>query len=299
MTRRIAQFAVAAAVAATAGFVAASCGSSPSTPTPVPSAPQQQVPQPGPVNTAPVIHSVTSAVARTEVDTDVTVTADVSDAETTNDKLVFTWSATAGQITGSGPTVTFRLPKDAVLTPVNVTVSLQVTENYTDAGVAKQNTATATSTPLLVHDSKQELGDMGVKFLVDLFGNSNVAPSACLVDFSDSCQGKSKEFGDITNNRANFHIYSANASVGVVTFAGPAATATNAEVDLPCEFHDHNFPSGKDGDSTGTRILTAVYQQDRWWLCESSFSGSCGSCVVIGGRRMTMEEFFMAGLKDR
>lgn len=297
MTRQIVHISVAAALAATAGLIAAACGSSPSNPTPVPAAPQQQAPQAA--NAPPVIKSVSTAVTRTEVDTDVTVTADVSDAETSVDKLVFTWSATAGQITGSGPSVTFRLPKDAVTTPVNVTVSLQVTENYTDNGVAKQNTATASATPLLVHDSKQELGDMGEKFLVDLFGNSNIAPSACLVDFADSCQGKAKEFSDITNNRANFRITSASATVQQVKFDGPATSAVTAEADLHCEFRDHNFPTNKDGVSSGLCILSAVYQNDRWWLCESSFDGSCGSCVIIGGRRMTMEEFFMAGIKDR
>lgn len=299
MTRRIAQISFAAALAAVAGLVAASCGSSPSTPTPVPAGVTSQTPG-GAVNAAPVVHSVTAAVSRTEVDTDVAIAADVTDAETPVSALVFTWTANVGQITGTGPTVTFRLPKDAVLTPVNVTVSLQVTENYTEGGVAKQNIAVGLTSPIVVHDSKQELGDMGEKFLVDLFGDSNVQPSACLVDFADSCPGKARELSDITNNRANFHIFSASATVGSVSFVGAAATAVNAEVDLPCEFHDHNFPSGKDGDSVGTCVLTAVYQQDRWWLCDSSFvNGSCGSCEVIGGRRMTMQEFFNAGIKDR
>lgn len=298
MTRRIAQLSVAAAVAAAAGLMAASCGSSPSTPTPVAPAPQQQAPQP--VNAPPVIHGVTTSVTRAEVNTDVTVTADVSDAETSVDKLVFTWTATAGQITGSGPSVTFRLPKDAVLTPVKVTVSLQVTENYTEAGVAKQNTANASASPLLVHDSKQELSDMALKFLIDLFGNSNVSPSDCVVDFSDSCPGKAAEFSDITTNRKEFRIDDVSATVSNVEFNAPADSATFAWITAPCDIHDHNFETGKNGDSVGSCDLTAVYQQDRWWLCDSNFDhGDCGSCLVAAGQKMTLREFLLAGLKDR
>lgn len=298
MTRRIAQLAAGTVAAATFAFAAMSCGSSPSTPTPVPIAPKQQAPAVN--NAAPVINSVTAAVARTEVNTDVTVTADVTDVETPVDKLVFTWTANAGQITGTGPTVTYRLPKDAVLTPVSVTVSVQVTENYTDNGVAKQNVTTASASPVLVHDSTQELGDMALKFLIDLFGNSNISPSACLVDFSDSCPGKQAEFDDIVTNRQEFRIYGVSATVSNVEFNAPASSATFAWITAPCDIHDHHFPNNRDGDSIGSCDLTAVYEQERWWLCQSSFDhATCGSCLVANHPKMTLREFLLSGLKDR
>jgi hypothetical protein len=34
--------------------------------------------------------------------------------------------------------------------------------------------------------------------------------------------------------------------------------------------------------STGTDQLTAVYRQDRWWLCDSDFNGSSTSPYLPG-----------------
>ena len=147
-----------------------------------------------------------------------------------------------------------------------------------------------------VHDSVAEISKMSVKFLVDDFGNSNVAPDACLVDFWDGCPGKGKELSDIKNNRANFLLLGATATVNSVTFNGDR---TFADVTVACAFHDRHLPTGLEGTSSGNCLLTAVYQQNRWWLCDSSFSGTCGSCASpsMAGRRMTMEEFFMAGIR--
>ena len=115
---------------------------------------------------------------------------------------------------------------------------------------------------------------MAVSFLVDKFGNSNVPPGACLVDFSDNCSGKSAELEDIEHNRKTFVILAAEARVMSVEI-NPERTV--GWVTAACTFQDREIANGKVGISRGDCQLTAVYEKDRWWLCSSSFSATSGS----------------------
>ncbi len=227
------------------------------------------------VNTPPVINSITIP-ARAEVDTDVPVTASVQDAETPISNLTFVWTASAGAFSGSGPSVTWRLPKGSVATPINVTMSLEVIEHYQDmdpAGhpITKTNDVKASATPIAVDDSPTEITNMAVTFLVTYFGDSTVSPAACLVDFSDSCQGKADELSDIIANRATFVIHSAVAHVASIQFD---AAMDFANIDAPCTFHDQRLDNGQLGTSDGQCLLTAVYQNQRWWLCDSHYQSN-------------------------
>lgn len=262
--RRLALAAVVAALAACNGTV--------------PPAPTPPITQPPPIvhvaNTPPTIKSITIPVARAEVDQDVTVTAEVEDAETPVDQLQYKWSANAGTFSGDGRSVTWRLAKGSAATPVDVTMALTVTERYQDvddAGkpITRVNTATQNSaTSLRVHDSVAELSKIGVRFLVDYFGNSNVSPEACLVDFWDGCRGKSDELSDIRNNRATLTQLYADAHVSTITFND---SKTEAEMWVACTFRARDKATGVEGGVTGDCYLSAVYQQGRWWLCDSNF----------------------------
>jgi hypothetical protein len=272
-------------------LAAGSCGAPPpSGPTP-PSLP----PPPSP-NTAPQIQSLTVSVSRVEVDTDVDVTAVVSDAETPVEQLGYEWSASVGSFSGTGRAVKWRLPKDAAQTPMNVTFTLTVTEPYQALEgttiVTRQHRVPRESDPVRVHDSRAEVSKMVLTFLVDYFGNSSVSPDACVVDFSDTCPGKEEERRDIETNRREFFIFSATASVASISFNG---AMTASEVAAPCEFRDRHLSDGREGTSRGTCVLTAIYHDNRWWLCTSRFFGTCGSCIM-GTRPMTMREFFLSGL---
>jgi hypothetical protein len=257
------------------------CGGPPAGPTPPPPPP----PPPVVVNTAPVIRSIRVAASRVEVDQDVDVTAEVEDAETNPDQLTYEWTATAGTFTGSGRSVTWRLPKGATETPVNVTVSLVVVERYTEVAnslvLTRENRVTQSAAPFRAHDSDAELRQISIEFLVYLFGNSSVTPPACLVDFSDSCQGKQAELQDIENNRRTFVILSAHATVASVSISGDRMSA---DVIAPCTFRDREIATGREATSTGDCYLTAVYERERWWLCSSSF--------LNGSRQVSMFEYF-------
>jgi hypothetical protein len=92
------------------------CGESPSGPGPI-----NPPPPPPPVNAPPVIESITTSVSRTEVDTEVTVTAAVRDTETPVSQLAFAWSADGGTFNGAGASVTWRVAKGAT-TPVEYAI---------------------------------------------------------------------------------------------------------------------------------------------------------------------------------
>lgn len=248
---------------------------------PSPPAPPAQAP-PNVVHTPPVIRSVTVATTRAEVDQDVAVTAVVEDAETPVDALTFVWTTDAGSVIGTGPAVTWRLSKGAATTPLDVTISLQVVERYTETNsqgqpVPRELAATAAATPFRVHDSAAEVSRIAVSFLVDKFGNSNVPAGACLVDFSDACSGKAAELQDVLHNRETFVILSAEARV---TSVSVDATRTHATVIAACTFQDRTIATGKIGISRGDCLLTAIFEAGRWWLCTSNFSATSGSGLM-------------------
>jgi hypothetical protein len=228
---------------------------------------------------------VNVAIARVEVDQDVEVVAEVEDAETPVDQLTYDWSATVGTFSGSGRTVRWRLSKGSTETPVDVTISVTVIERYTETQngivITREQRATGSATPFRAHDSEAELTKISIEFLVFLFGNSSVSPSACLVDFSDACRGKADELRDIEHNRDTFVILSAEAHVANIWIS---PDRNSAEVIAPCVFRDREIATGGEGTSRGDCFLTAVYERDRWWLCSSSF--------LNGSRQISMFEFF-------
>jgi hypothetical protein len=260
----------AAVVAAT--LVAACSGPAPVTPTPTPS-PALPVPAPA---TPPVVKAVTTGVTRVEVDQDVAVTADIEDAEKAPSQLTFIWTASVGTIQGGGPTATWRLPKGTAMTPADVVITVTVVDAYqvVENGqlVSREYRVSGNAAPFRVHDSIAEISKIAVTFLVDYFGNSNISPDDCLVDFSDDCDGKELEYEDIVMNRNDRLIYSAQAVVTDVTLTGPDA----ASVVAWCRFEDEELATGLKGVASGDCLLTAVYEQKRWWLCSSNFVADDG-----------------------
>src|SRR5262245_17855378 len=236
LRRLAAMYGCAAAVS-----LAAACGSNPIQPTPPPPGPVIPAPV---TNTAPVVSGVTVSASRAEVDQLVSVSVGVTDAETPVDTLTYNWTANVGSFVGTGRQVQYRLPKGAV-TPVNVTIAVEVVERYTDynqttgAPFTRENRVSATApSTLRVHDSPAEVSTIAVRFLVDYFGNSAISPDMCVSDFWDGCRGKQDELNDIVNNRKNFRLISAQAHVATMSFD---PTMTSADLNVYCDFHDVNL----------------------------------------------------------
>lgn len=252
-------------------------GESPTAPAPQP----QPQPPPAPVNQVPVIESVVVSTPRVEADTDVTVTATVRDAETPVDQLRFAWAADVGTFSGPGASVQWRVPR-GVATPAEHAVRLTVTEVYGTAdasGNRPQHTVSGSSPLIRVHDSPAELGALALRFLRD-FANSSVPADAAVREFSDSCAGKAAERTDIADNRRDFDILSSQLSLSSAIVRTPFS---RGDMTVRCAFSSRrrNCPAGSPASCRvgtvesveGNCNMTAVYDAQRWQLCESTFDG--------------------------
>jgi len=262
MQSRLALASTLAAVVATGGLVAAACGGSP-TVTPV-------------TNTPPVIESLAIG-ARAEADRPIQIAATVKDAETSLSQLTYTWAASpqngifsGSSISGSQALIMWRPPKGEK-TPDLYTVTLTVSEAYTSAGQAKQNSVSS-STTVHYNDSPAEMKTLGYDFLVYKFGNFNVSPAEAVSNFSDNCRGKAAELDQIETNRQDFHILGASFPAPVATLDGSLTAGT---VEGPCTFEDIPKSGPNVGHRefvSGTCLLTTVYENFRWFLCDSFFN---------------------------
>lgn len=239
------------------------CGRSPVTPA-TPFSPIQ--------NASPAITSLSVGATRTEVGRDVPIIATVDDPDTPAGNLLFYWSANAGQFTGTGPSVAWRVAP-GVTTPFDATVTLDVVDRYDDIDatghrIVSEHRVERTAAPIRVHDSPAEISRIAVSFLVDYFGRSSVSAHDAVVDFSDRCPGKAEEESDVAINRATFVILDASAHVEHLTFND---AMTWADVVAPCVFHDRRIDNGQLGTTDGECLLTSTYDAGRWWLCDSHF----------------------------
>jgi hypothetical protein len=247
------------------------------------------------VNTPPTVKSVVSSDTRAEVGTPITITATVEDTETPVANLTYTWSAPTGTFSGSGAVVTWTAGADAV-TPADVVLTLTVSEKYVSGGAPAENTATGTVSVHL-NNSPKELAELSLRFLGD-FADSRVSPEKCVSEFSASCAGKMAEFEDIASNRHDFLILAstlrhtridpapAKGKTKVHTFCAFTSRVITKEPER-CSVQDCPFNSVQSVE--GDCVTTSVYEQGRWWLCDSSFEN--------GRRTLTTFERAFFGLK--
>ena len=257
---------------------AAGCGQSPTAP--------RQIPIPlagGGVLTPPIIASISGPTSRREAGVDIPLVAVVQDAETPVADLSYAWAANVGTIIGNGARATFRMAS-GIQKGVDVVVTLTVTENRKN----REFKVVGQATPFRVHDSVAELKEISRRFLMDLFGHSDIPPIGCLVDFSENgpCkQGRADELQDLINHRRDYGVLDRRMNGQQVVFTG----TDSARVDNDAWFMDRYFPTGKIGTTTGNFPLTAVYETQRWWLCASGFDDDLagdGGIATIKRNRM-------------
>jgi hypothetical protein len=264
-----------AAMAALAG-----CGGSPAQPTPTP-APQPQppvvtppapTPPPAP-NTAPAVTGLTAQGTRrreppnlADAGEEIVLTATVSDAETALDRLTFEWSSPVGTFSGEGPLVRWRAPA-TVPAPTVATLQVRVVdgEHRVERTVAVR-----------VHDHVREVGDMATLFLKD-FSDSAAAPATVMRNFLPDCYGTRDERQQVEDNRAGFTILGSLVGPAAVTVDFDGVCPYNSKPGDACSVSAVRWESRKRNGEVevvaGEDQVAAVYRQDRWWLCDSSFDG--------------------------
>ena len=263
--------------AGVAAVIAAACSGSPSKPS---NGGNNGGGGGGVTNAAPVVKSIAVSDTRVEVGTPITLTATVEDAETPVASLSYAWTIPGGTVSGTGAAVSWT-PGEDLVTPGDFTLKLTVTETYTSAGTQKQNTASG-EVSVHVNNSPKELRELSLRFLGD-FANSKVSPEKCVSEFSNSCNGKKDELADIDDTRHDYeHIgstlrhtsLSINADrvrATVHTFCSfTVKVITTQPRDEPCQ--NGKCPLGSVGSSTGDCWTNNVYENGRWWLCDSHFT---------------------------
>lgn len=249
--------------------VAAGCGQSPTSPRTI------AFPLPGGNSTTPPsITSIAVPTTRREAATDIALSAVVEDDSAPMAQLSYEWVANVGVITGGGPNATFRLAP-GIQKGVDVVVTLTVVKKYikgTGASqyVSQEYRVVRQAAPFRVHDSVAELKELGRRFLIDLFGHSEISPQGCLVDFSANgpCrQGRDDELQDLINHRRDYVVLDRRLNSQQVIFTGPDSALINNDA----WFKDRKISNGDEGETQGNFPLTAVYETDRWWLCSSGF----------------------------
>ena len=299
MTR--ARVAVAVCFAGVSALVVAACGDdSPTGPTP---------PPPPVVNTPPVIRSLSAAPTRLEVrlstcagttpcPTRTTLTATVEDVETPAAQLAYQWfaagsgGASLGTFEGSGATVTWTAP-DTLAGPQTVDIRLTVVERYASrvGGPIDSENRVSSTVGVRLHDSVKEVGDLATLFLTD-FSTSSKPPAEVVRNFSDACPGKAAEATDVANNRQNYLIlnYALGRPTVSVTFApSPCGALARPEghacAQLTCQWTARCLPGAVPGECTpgvvgttsGNCVLSAIYEREQWWLCDSRYQASQAS----------------------
>jgi hypothetical protein len=251
---------------------------------------------PGP-NLPPVIGAITIQSTQAnappsfaDLNEEVPVSATVTDAETPVSQLTFEWSATLGTFTGTGASVRWRAPASAP-TPATVTLTLKVTEAVSGAPGTQSSSKTAT---LSLHNSLKEISDMSYQFLLE-FSQQSLTPEQIVRNFYTGCPGRNEELTDVQNNQKNFKInsYSVATSFPVTISFSSRCPYQNKSGDgcaqVPVQWKSTCLSSdplvctkGLTYTTTGTDQTTAVYRQDRWWLCDSNFNGSATSPYLPG-----------------
>jgi hypothetical protein len=290
----------AAVVAALGALLVAGCGGAPLKPDPPPGGGNGGG-QP-PANNPPVIDAITIQGTRPaqpaafgDLAESLAVSAAVHDDETPIDQLQYAWTAPVGTFTGTGRSVTWQAPADAA-TPLDVPLTLTVTERYGNPGGATfEHTANKVAT-LSLHNSIKEVGDMARQFLLD-FSDSNIRDvSSIMRNFSDATpachNGKVSETNDVSDNRVNYHIdqFSVGSAAVTTRFGGICPNRNRhgdacALVDVDwrsTRVTDDPLTGAKRGDKehvAGVDQVTAIYvpDQKKWGLCESDFIGHLAS----------------------
>jgi hypothetical protein len=209
----------------------------------------------------------------------ITITANVTDAETPIDQLTYEWTSSAGSFSGTGPIVSWTAPGSGTQ---EYELKLTVIEKYQSADAnglpVQQENRVSSSVEVNVHDSKKEVSDMGYDFLIAF--SKQQAVSTVLKDFTPSCRGTDDEQGDVENNQRTRLIqrYSISNPTSVdIAFGGTCRDARGGGD--ACVYYNVEWYSqikGESGTETskGVDQVSAVYQGDRWWLCSSFYTGT-------------------------
>lgn len=215
----------------------------------------------------------------------VPVSAKVRDDETAVDQLIYAWTATVGTFSGTGANVVWTAPA-SVAAPVDVTITLTVTEKYGHPGGPLSFEQSVSKTAAVsLHDSVKEVGQMSRQFLLD-FSDTNIKNADYIMrnfgapSFCPEPAELTSERDDVTKNFTFYRML--NFLVGqdatTVNFEGRCpvyGSRGDACSVVPVFWDSVEIATGQRGASSGNDIIAAAYSKadKRWWLCASRYQG--------------------------
>jgi hypothetical protein len=133
-----------------------------------------------------------------------------------------------------------------------------------------------TSIVVRLHNSVEEVRGLVLEFLTE-FANSLIPAETTVRNFSSACPGKAAELKDVLNNRATRRINSHTYGTPAVTIAFGGACRTKAAdacAITSVEWQSTVLATNAAEIAKGTSVISGVYRDSRWWLCDSSFDGA-------------------------
>jgi hypothetical protein len=263
---------------------------------------------PSGANRPPVIASIRSIGSRSnqpsgfaDADETLTLVATVTDAESAPSAMTYAWSG-PGTFGAAGANIIWHVPANLSPLPSPTTVTLTVTEPFTEAGISHQHTVMANFV-VQVHDSQKEILDMGQDFLT-LFSQSEIPSDQVLHNFSPTCdggQGRASEKADVDRSRrdyvqdfSKFRItrltpVTYNFAGACVEFDGRVRRADAcSRFTVHWEIRYISGPqTGRREITDGTDYVTAVLEANQWRLCHSDFEGTTFNPTLGITRRVT------------
>jgi hypothetical protein len=219
-------------------------------------------------NTPPTIKSIVAQGKRLRQPSNfgdfgetLTVTATVEDAQTTPAALTYQWHACGGTFTGTGSQVEWKTPASGAL-PSTCTVEVIVSDGPR---------VVTGSVGVRLHNSATEVAAFALEFLEE-FADSMIPAELTVRNFSNSCPGKADELKDVEKNRKDYrhvsHTY--GPAKTTIAFGSMCKTKTaDACVITPVEWRSIYIPTGELKIAAGISIISGVYRDSRWWLCDS------------------------------
>ena len=225
-------------------------------------------------NTPPVIKSLVVQGTRTgepanfaDYGETVRVTAVVEDAQTAPAALKYEWhAACGGSFTGTGAQVNWTAPISLGL-PQSCVIELIVGDG--------PRIATTTVTVRL-HNSALEVGNLAREFLTE-FADNTISAELTVRNFHNACPGKTAEFNDVADVRKDYTVNSYVYGAATVTVAfGSMCKSKSADacVLTPVEWRSTQKSTMQQVNPKGISIISGVYRDARWWLCDSLFDPS-------------------------
>ena len=229
--------------------------------------------EPSAPNTPPVIRSISAQGSRlrqpasyADYGETIRVSVVVEDAESSPSQLGYQWLACNGTFTGTGPQVDWTAPSGLSLPSV---CRLDVT-------VSDGPHVRSTSISVRLHNSAVEVGALALQFLND-FADNTMPAATTVRNFYDGCPGKASELSDVTHIRNTRIINAKSYGEGRVTiaFGGSCSTkSADACVLTAVEWQSTVTATQQLEIAKGTSIISGVYRDSKWWLCDSLWDGN-------------------------